>query len=67
MSSINAYSLEQIRELIAQLGQPAFRSKQLIQWLYAKDSVSYDNITNLPASLRKQLSQDAPLDIPRII
>ncbi|WP_239442814.1 23S rRNA (adenine(2503)-C(2))-methyltransferase RlmN [Gordonibacter sp. An230] len=43
------------------LGQPSFRAKQLAQWLYVHHVNSYENMTNLPVSLRESLSERFPL------
>ena len=66
-AGIKALSREDIEQLITDMGQPAFRAKQLIQWLYKKGARSYDEMTNLPAVLREQLSETAPLHYPTVI
>lgn len=58
---IRSYSLKEIREICQQLGEPRFRSDQLIQWLYVKFAQSYDEMTNLSLSLREQLKEQFPL------
>lgn len=64
---IKALSREEIADAMKALGQPAFRVGQLVQWLYAKGARSYDEMTNLPASLREMLSQQLPLSYPETI
>jgi 23S rRNA (adenine2503-C2)-methyltransferase len=44
-------------DLLGELGQPTFRSKQIWQWLYAKGAQSFDEMTNLPAALRTALAE----------
>ncbi|MCE5323684.1 23S rRNA (adenine(2503)-C(2))-methyltransferase RlmN [bacterium] len=39
-----------------QLGHPTFRGRQLTDWLYKKGIRTFDEMTNLPAALREQLS-----------
>lgn len=58
---IKAYSYEGIGELMKQWGQPRFRAKQVVQWLYQKGVSSYGEMSNLPASLRERLQNEAPL------
>ncbi len=43
------------------LGLPAFRGRQIWQWLHKKHVFSYDEMTNLPKPLREQLAQEQPL------
>lgn len=60
-ASIFAYSLEEIHSLVLTIGEPAFRAKQLIEWLYVRNAASYDEMLNLPLSLRQKLNEIAPL------
>ncbi|MEG2615080.1 MAG: 23S rRNA (adenine(2503)-C(2))-methyltransferase RlmN [Raoultibacter sp.] len=66
-NNIKSYSRQGIEELLASLGQPRFRSKQVVQWLYQHGVSSYDEMTNLPAALRAQLAHVAPLTIPKLV
>lgn len=38
-------------------GQPKFRAKQVMDWLYIKRVSSFDKMSNLPLSLREQLNE----------
>jgi len=38
-------------------GEPAFRTKQIWDWLYAKRVFSFDEMKNLPAPIRDRLSE----------
>lgn len=67
IAGIKAYSREEIKQHFAEIGLPSFRSKQVIQWLYQKGAHSYDEMTNLPLSLRQQLSESIPLYFPEIV
>lgn len=64
---IKSYTLEELQNLLKDLKQPAFRSKQLIEWLYLHHAKSYDDMTNLPRALRERLSEDYPLHVPEVI
>jgi 23S rRNA (adenine2503-C2)-methyltransferase len=44
---------------LADLGQPAFRAKQVWEWT-ARGTAGYDAMTNLPAGLREQLAERVP-------
>lgn len=59
--SIISYNISEIPHIISDLGQPAFRSKQLVSWLYQHHVSSYDEMTNLPKNLREKLSKEHPL------
>lgn len=53
--------------LLRSLGQPAYRQKQLTNWLYGRSVASYDEMTDLPASLRAELAAHAPLTLPSLV
>lgn len=58
---IKAYSLSELDSLMKDLDQPAFRAKQLAEWLYVQHASSYDEMTNLPLTLRTNLANSHPL------
>lgn len=66
-ASIRSYSLEQLEQLVAELGQPKFRAKQLHEWLHTHNAASYDEMTNLPKALRERLAQEFPLQETTIL
>ncbi len=47
--------------LCEQLGQPAFRGKQIAQWLYRKGAREIGAMTDLPAAMRGKLTDIATL------
>ena len=59
---IRDLSQNDIRELVAELGQPAFRAKQLIEWVFEKNVCSFDDMTNLPKAFREQLKEAFAFD-----
>ena len=62
---IKDLSREELAAVVQELGQPAFRTKQLISWLYEKHAHSFDEMTNLPKALREALGERYELFIPR--
>ena len=66
MEHIKSMTLPEISALLKELGQPAFRGKQLYSWLH-KGVRSYDEMTNLPASLRQILAQRYPICPPEVV
>ena len=43
----------QLLEALHELGQPAFRCKQIESWVWEKGVSSFDQMTNLPKALRQ--------------
>ncbi|HEU4752250.1 MAG TPA: 23S rRNA (adenine(2503)-C(2))-methyltransferase RlmN, partial [Armatimonadota bacterium] len=48
---------EELEELARSLGQPAYRGRQLAQWIYARGARSFDTMTDLPAAFRARLAE----------
>ena len=65
---MNLKSLTQpeLADILKQLGQPAFRAKQVFAWLH-KGVRSYDEMTNLPKALREVLAEHYPLFVPKVV
>ena len=57
MRTIYDFSLAQAEKMLADLGQKPYRAKQLYNWLYRKRAESFDEMSDLPASLIEQLQQ----------
>ena len=65
---MNLKSLTQpeLADILKQLGQPAFRAKQVFTWLH-RGVRSYDEMTNLPKALRQTLAEHYPLFVPKVV
>lgn len=63
---IETYSIEGIETLLAEFGQPKFRSKQIIQWIYNRGAESYECMTDIPTALRERLNREVPLVPPSV-
>ena len=57
---------QEIAGILKELGQPAFRAKQVYTWLH-KGVRSYDEMTNLPKALRDLLSENYPINPPKVV
>jgi 23S rRNA (adenine2503-C2)-methyltransferase len=55
-TDIRKLSAEQIKEFVVASGQPAFRAKQISEWLWQKSARSFDVMSNLPKDLRITLN-----------
>ena len=65
---MNLKSLTQpeLADILNELGQPAFRVKQVYTWLH-KGVRSYDEMTNLPKGLRETLAETYPINAPKVV
>ena len=59
-------TLPEMNTLFAQMGQPAFRAKQVYGWLH-RGVTSYDEMTNLPKDLRQRLAGEYPICAPSVV
>ena len=66
MTNLKSMTMQEISAVLKELGQPAFRAKQVYTWLH-KGVRSYDEMSNLPKSLRDALATQYPLHIPEVV
>ncbi len=53
-------TLEEVKAIIVAMGEKPFRAKQLYEWMHVKLARDYDEMTNLPKSLRERLNENYP-------
>ena len=46
---------------LSEMGLPSYRAKQIYSWIHQKCALDYDEMTNLPLSLREKLKEELPL------
>ena len=46
---------------LSEMGLPSYRAKQIYSWIHQKCALDYDEMTNLPLSLRERLKEELPL------
>ena len=63
---LKSKTLSEMQTLFKELGQPAFRAKQVYTGLH-KGVRSYDEMTNLPKNLREALAQRYPIQAPEAV
>ena len=66
MNHLKSMTQAEIGAVLKELGQPAFRAKQVFSWLH-KGVRSYDEMSNLPKALREALAEKYPLHIPAVV
>jgi 23S rRNA (adenine2503-C2)-methyltransferase len=58
---ITDLSLGQLKSLVRSYGQPDYTARQIFRWLYQGLASSFDQMTDLPAALRKTLAAQTTL------
>ena len=64
--NLKSMTLSELQGLLKELGQPAFRAKQVYTWLH-RGVRSYDEMTNLPKQLREMLEENYPICPPKVV
>ncbi len=60
-TDIKSLNLEELTAFLVSAGEKPFRAKQLYEWIHQKLAASYDEMTNLPKTLKEKLSEMAEL------
>ena len=64
--NIKSMTQAEIAQLFKDMGEPAFRAKQVYTWLH-KGVRSYDEMTNLSKPLREKLAEEYPFYPPKVL
>lgn len=64
--NLKSMTLPELSAALKELGQPAFRAKQVYTWLH-RGVRSYDEMTNLPKNLREELAERFPICPPQVV
>ena len=65
MTDLKSMTLEEMGELLKSWGEPAFRAGQVFTWLH-KGVGSFEEMTNLPKSLREKLAAECRITRPTV-
>ena len=57
-TDIRTLDIEGLKAVAVQLGQPAFRGKQIAEWLWTKGATRFEDMTNLPQAFRSSLASE---------
>ena len=63
VQSLLDLSREQLGAWFASIGEPAFRAKQVWDWLYRKLATRPEQMTNLPGTLRARLAAETRIEM----
>ena len=64
--NLKSMTQQEIGAVLKEMGQPAFRAKQVYTWLH-KGVRSYEEMSNLPKALRDALAQQYPICAPEVV
>ena len=61
---LNRHDLE---SYFTDIGEKSFRARQIMQWVYQRRELSFENMTDLSKLLRDKLVQTACLEMPEVV
>lgn len=65
MIDIKSMTLEEICDLLQEMGEPAFRGKQVFTWLH-RGATSFQEMSNLSKVLREKLAERCTITAPKV-
>jgi 23S rRNA (adenine2503-C2)-methyltransferase len=66
MKNLRALDLAGLTGLLGEMGEPAYRARQLHDWLWARGAEDFSAMSDLPRELRKTLAADYSVSLPRV-
>ena len=67
MQDIKTLSEKELADVLAEMGEPRFRTSQIRDWLYTKGASSFAEMSNLPKGLRAALEERFALAMPQLV
>ncbi|CAG0943533.1 partial putative dual-specificity RNA methyltransferase RlmN, partial [Candidatus Brocadiaceae bacterium] len=64
---LKGMTLEKISDYLTEIGEPAYRAKQVFDWMYNRNAASYADMLNLPKALRDTLAEQTILTTLNLI
>ena len=64
--NLKSCTLPELQTLFKEMGEPAFRAKQVYQWLH-RGVRTYSEMTNLSQGLRHKLEERYPIQAPKVV
>jgi 23S rRNA (adenine2503-C2)-methyltransferase len=57
MQNLLGHNTSELEQIALSMGEPAFRGRQIAQWIYQRRAGSIDEMTDLPRAFREKLSE----------
>ena len=65
MTDIKSMTQQELAQFLKELGEPAFRAKQVFTWLH-RGVTSFEDMTNLSKPLREKLAERCFITAPMV-
>jgi len=60
-------SLQELEALFTKRGLPAYRGRQVFRWLATPGITSFEEMTDLPKGLRRELAEEFSITLPEVV
>lgn len=67
MTNLLDFSLPELEAYFEDMGEPAFRARQVWQWLWQKGARGFEDMTNVSKPLRHSLTERARVSWPQVV
>ena len=57
-TDIKSLTLSELTQAMKEMGEPAFRAKQLYEWMHVKKARDYDEMTNISKALKEKCREN---------
>ncbi|ABL65561.1 23S rRNA (adenine(2503)-C(2))-methyltransferase RlmN [Chlorobium phaeobacteroides] len=64
LSNIKHLSRQELRQAIANLGEPAYRTRQIHQWIFSHRAATFEEMTTISLELRNKLADQFRIGFP---
>ena len=65
MTDIKSLDLQEITQLLQEMGEPSFRGKQVFTWLH-RGVTSFEEMSDLSKPLRQKLAERCYITVPTV-
>ena len=65
--NIKNYNLEELKEVLKELGEKPYRAEQIFKWIMQENVTSFDEMTNISIELRNKLKEKFDLHVFKIL
>lgn len=67
MKEICSFSLEELKIWMGENGEKPFRAAQIFDWMYVKDALSFEGMTNVSKELRTKLTEQFSFPVIKLL
>lgn len=67
LESLVGKNRTELQQIALDLGEPAYRGRQIARWIYQKQAPNMETMTDLPTSFRHRLAERYTVGLPQVV